>query len=212
LSPKLTLDDVMSIQPVIPVIVIDDAADAAPLAEALVHAGLPVLEVTLRTPAALDAIRVMHNVKGAIVGAGTVLSLADGRAAIARGARFIVTPGFSKALTVGLMADGSPVLAGVATSSDIMAGLEIGLDRFKFFPAEQAGGVAMLNAFGGPFGKIRFCPTGGITQQSAPSYLALPNVACVGGGWIAPKKLMAAKDWDGIARIAKEAAALKRPA
>ncbi len=206
----MSVDELMAIQPVIPVIVIDNADDATPLAETLVRAGLPVLEVTLRTPAALDAVRRMSKVGGAIVGAGTVLTSNDVMIAHEAGARFIVTPGLSAAAVAACRAANLPVLPGVATASEVMTGLDLGLDRFKFFPAEQAGGVAMLKAFGGPFGNVRFCPTGGISAATAPDYLKLPNVAVVGGAWVAPANLIAAKKWDEIGGLAREAAALKR--
>lgn len=206
---SITVEDLMAVQPVIPVIVIDDANDAEPLAEALVSAGLRVLEVTLRTEAAPEAMRRMARIPGAIVGAGTVLDTEQLAQAIDVGAQFIVTPGLSEAVVMATPT-AVPILPGVATATELMMGLDLGLTRFKFFPAEQAGGVAMLNAFASPFGKVKFCPTGGITPATAPTYLALPNVACIGGGWLAPKKLMQAKDWAGINALAKEAAALKR--
>jgi len=206
----MSVDDLMAVQPVIPVLTVERLEDAEPLAAALVAGGLPVLELTLRTAAAAGAIRAMCRVKGAIVGAGTVLNGADVEKAVGAGAQFIVTPGLAEATVSAARKAHVPILPGVATASEIMAGLELDLDRFKFFPAEQAGGVAMLNAFAGPFGKVRFCPTGGITLASAPNYLALPNVSVVGGGWLAPKKLIDAKDWDAISALAKAASALKR--
>jgi 2-dehydro-3-deoxyphosphogluconate aldolase/(4S)-4-hydroxy-2-oxoglutarate aldolase len=205
----MTVDDLMQTQPVIPVIVIDDLADAIPLAETMVEAGLPVLEVTLRTDAALAAIRAMTKVKGAIVGAGTVLNDDQLKQALDAGSTFIVTPGLSESVVMATPTE-TPILPGVATATELMMGLDLGLTRFKFFPAEQAGGVKMLKALESPFNKVKFCPTGGISQTSAPDYLALANVACVGGGWLAPKALLAAKDWAGISRLARDAAALKR--
>ena len=205
----MTVDELMQTQPVIPVIVIDDLYHAIPLAEALVEAGLPVLEVTLRTDAALDAIKAMARVKGAVVGAGTVLNDEQLKEALDVGASFILTPGLSESVVMATPT-AVPILPGVATATELMMGLDLGLNRFKFFPAEQAGGVKMLKALESPFGKVKFCPTGGISQTSAPDYLALGNVACVGGGWLAPKALLAAKDWAGIGRLAREAAALKR--
>jgi 2-dehydro-3-deoxyphosphogluconate aldolase/(4S)-4-hydroxy-2-oxoglutarate aldolase len=205
----MTVDELMAVQPVIPVIVIDNAADAVPLAEALVGAGLRVLEVTLRTEAALDAIRLMKQVDGAIVGAGTVLTSNDVMLSIEAGAGFIVTPGLSASAVAAAREANVPILPGIATATELMAGLDLGLDRFKFFPAEQAGGRAMIDAFKGPFGKVKFCPTGGITLDLARDYITRSNVACVGGGWVAPANLIAAKKWDEIGKLAREAAALK---
>ncbi len=205
----LTVDEVMSTQPVIPVIVIERADDAVPLAEALVAGGMKVLEVTLRTEAAAECIRRMADVKGAIVGAGTALLPQDVDAAADAGAQFIVTPGLSQLTVDAALDHGLPILPGVATSSEIMAGLGLGLNRFKFFPAQQAGGVAMLDAFAGPFGTVKFCPTGGITLELAKEYLARPNVVCVGASWVAPKKLIDAKDWAGITALAKKAATIR---
>jgi len=207
---SMTVDDLMAIQPVIPVITIERIEDAIPLATALAGAGLRVLEVTLRTPAALDCIREMTKVDGAIVGAGTILS-ADGvsRARIA-GATFIVTPGLSTATVAASRDAGIPILPGIATATELMAGLDLGVTRFKFFPAEQAGGRAMLDAFRGPFGAVKFCPTGGISLDLARDYLKRPNVACVGGGWVCPTQLIHAKKWDEIGALAREAAALSR--
>ena len=209
-APRMSVEELLAIQPVIPVLTVARMEDAVPLAEALIGGGLRVLEVTLRTEAALDAIRRMKSVKGAIVGAGTVLGSNDVMLADEAGASFIVTPGLSAAAIAAAREANLPILPGVATATELMAGLDLGLDRFKFFPAEQAGGRAMLDAFMGPFGKVKFCPTGGITPDLAPDYLARPNVACVGGGWLAPAKLIDAKMWDEIGRLAKEAATLKR--
>ena len=206
----MTVDDLMAVQPVIPVITIDRVEDAIPLAKALVGAGLRVLEVTLRTPAALAAIREMAKVPGAIVGAGTVLNARDVDAAVAHGATFIVTPGLSEATVAASALASIPILPGIATATELMAGLDLGLTRFKFFPAEQAGGRAMLDAFRGPFGAVKFCPTGGISLDLARDYLKRPNVGCVGGGWVCPTKLIDAKKWDEIGALAKEAAALPR--
>ncbi len=180
----MTIDAIMRTAPVIPVLVIEDGLDAAALAETLVEAGLPVIEVTLRTPGALAAIRAMARVPGAIVGAGTVL---DERAlgdAIDAGSRFIVAPGLTERLSQAAIKSGVPYLPGVATAGDIMRGLDIGLDRFKFFPAEASGGLRALAALAGPFGDVRFCPTGGIRDDSAAEWLAYPSVLCVGGSWI----------------------------
>lgn len=207
---SMTVDDLMAIQPVIPVITIDRVEDAAPLAQALAGNGLRVLEVTLRTKAALEAIREMSKVKDAIVGAGTILNAKDVDTAAANGATFIVTPGLSEGAVRASAAAGIPILPGIATATELMAGLDLGLTRFKFFPAEQAGGRAMIDAFRGPFGQVKFCPTGGITLDLARDYLTRPNIACVGGGWVCPTKLIDAKKWDEIGALAREAAALKR--
>jgi 2-dehydro-3-deoxyphosphogluconate aldolase/(4S)-4-hydroxy-2-oxoglutarate aldolase len=206
----MTVDDLMAVQPVIPVITIERVEDAVPLANALVSGGLSVLEVTLRTEAALDAIRAMSKVEGAIVGAGTVLTSNDVMLAREAGATFIVTPGLSASAVAAAREAVIPILPGVATATELMTGLDLGINRFKFFPAEQAGGRAMLDALRGPFGQVKFCPTGGITPDLARDYLKRPNVACVGGGWVCPAKLIAAKKWDEITALAKEAAALTR--
>ena len=181
------IEAIMRTAPVIPVLVIEDVAHAVPIAEALVAGGLPVLEVTLRTPAALDVIRAMKTVAGAIVGAGTVLNPADLDAALAAGSEFIVAPGLTKRLGKAAIAAGVPFLPGTANAGDVMRGLDMGLDRFKFFPAEASGGLAALKAIAAPFGNVRFCPTGGITLDSAPQWLALDAVLCVGGSWMVPK-------------------------
>jgi len=178
---------IMRTAPVIPVLVIEDVAHARPIAEALVAGGLPVLEVTLRTPAALDAIRRMNLVPGAIVGAGTVTSKDQLEEALSAGAEFIVSPGLTEPLARAAGAAGVPFLPGVATASDIMRGLDLGLNRFKFFPAAAAGGIPALKALAAPFAQCRFCPTGGITQESAPNWLALESVLCVGGSWLVGK-------------------------
>jgi 2-dehydro-3-deoxyphosphogluconate aldolase / (4S)-4-hydroxy-2-oxoglutarate aldolase len=180
----MTIDEIMRTAPVIPVLVLDGSIDPAELAETLVGAGLPVLEVTLRTPVALDEIRAMAKVPSAIVGAGTVLNEAQLAQALDAGARFIVSPGLTNPLALAARDTGVPFLPGVATAGDIMRGLDVGLDRFKFFPAASSGGIAALKALGGPFGDIRFCPTGGITAETAGDWLALEAVLCVGGSWI----------------------------
>ncbi len=180
------IDTLMQVAPVIPVLVIDDVAHAAPIAAALVAGGLRMLEVTLRTPVALDVMREMAQVDGAIVGAGTVLNPRDLDAALAAGAQFIVSPGLTDPLGRAAIASGVPFLPGVATAGDIMRGLDMGLDRFKFFPAETSGGLPALKALAGPFGAVRFCPTGGITLATAPAWLAHPAVRCVGGSWLVP--------------------------
>ena len=180
----MTIDAVMRLGPVIPVIVIDDAHAAAALATRLVAARMVALEVTLRTPAALDAIRAMAEVPGAVVGAGTVLNEAQLDAAIGAGARFIVAPGLTEPLARAALERGIPFLPGVATAADIMRGLDLGLDRFKFFPAVASGGIPALKALSAPFGGVRFCPTGGITAATAADWLAVPSVVCVGGSWM----------------------------
>lgn len=180
----MSIDTIMRMAPVIPVLVIDEAIDPVGLAETLVEAGLPVIEVTLRTPYALDAMRAMTNVVGAVVGAGTVLNERMLGQAIDAGAKFIVSPGLTEPLGEAAVASGVPYLPGAATAGDIMRGLDLGLDRFKFFPAEAAGGLPALKALAGPFGEARFCPTGGIRMDSAPLWLAHPSVLCVGGSWV----------------------------
>ena len=183
----MTIDDIMRTAPVIPVLVIDDANHARPIAEALVRGGLTVLEVTLRTPAALDVIAEMAKVEGAIVGAGTVLNTTDLESSIAAGAKFIVSPGLTEPLGKAAIKTGIPFLPGTANAGDIMRGLDMGLTRFKFFPATASGGLPALRALAAPFGQVRFCPTGGITEATAPDWLAEPAVLCVGGSWIVPK-------------------------
>jgi 2-dehydro-3-deoxyphosphogluconate aldolase/(4S)-4-hydroxy-2-oxoglutarate aldolase len=180
-----TMDAIMRQAQVIPVLVVDDPAKAQPMARALVAKGYPVLEVTLRTPAALEVIAEMVKVEGSVVGAGTVLDAHELDECLKLGARFIVSPGLTEPLAKAAIARGVPFLPGVATASDVMRGLELGLDRFKFFPAEAAGGVPALKALAAPFGQVRFCPTGGITEASAPDWLALESVLCVGGTWVA---------------------------
>ncbi|WP_296762493.1 bifunctional 4-hydroxy-2-oxoglutarate aldolase/2-dehydro-3-deoxy-phosphogluconate aldolase [Sediminimonas sp.] len=197
--------------PVIPVLVIERAEDAAPLARALVAGGLPVLEVTLRTDAALDAIAAMAAVPGATVGAGTVLSPDDMARARAAGAAFAVSPGQTGALLDAADASsGLPLLPGAATATEAMALLERGYTVQKFFPAEPAGGAAMLKALAAPLPQVRFCPTGGIGLDNAPGYLGLPNVACVGGSWVAPPGLIHRGEWAAIEALAGQAAALSR--
>ncbi len=180
----MNTDAVMRLAPVIPVIVIDDAARALPLAQRLVADGLLALEVTLRTPAALDAIAEMARVPGAVVGAGTVLNEAQLDAAIAAGARFIVSPGLTDRMGAAVRERQIPWLPGIANASDIMRGLDLGLDRFKFFPAVASGGIPAMKALSAPFAMAKFCPTGGITAATAAEWLALPSVVCVGGSWM----------------------------
>ena len=201
------IETIMRTAPVIPVLVIDDAGEAWPLAEALVSGGLTVLEVTLRTPAALDAIREMKQVPGAIVGAGTVLDQRQLDAALDAGAEFIVSPGLTDNFARAAIASAVPFLPGIATASDIMRGLDLGLDRFKFFPAAAAGGIPALKALAAPFAEARFCPTGGITEATAPEWLALDAVLCVGGSWVVPKGPL---DAGAVAEAARRASALAR--
>jgi 2-dehydro-3-deoxyphosphogluconate aldolase/(4S)-4-hydroxy-2-oxoglutarate aldolase len=202
----VNIETVMRMAPVIPVLVIEDAASARPIAEALVAGGLLVLEVTLRTRAALDVIREMARVPEAVVGAGTVLDERDLDAAIDAGAQFIVSPGLTEPLGRAAIARGIPFLPGIANAGDIMRGLDLGLNRFKFFPAEASGGRRALQALAGPFGDVRFCPTGGITLETAPQWLAEPAVLCVGGSWIVPK---GTPDLDAIHAAAQAAAQLR---
>ncbi|WP_273248028.1 bifunctional 4-hydroxy-2-oxoglutarate aldolase/2-dehydro-3-deoxy-phosphogluconate aldolase [Sediminimonas qiaohouensis] len=197
--------------PVIPVLVIDDAAIAEPLARALVAGGLPILEVTLRTDAALDAIKAMTRVPGATVGAGTVLNARDLERAKQAGAEFTVSPGSTDALLSASEAANMPLLPGAATASEAMHLLDSGYGVQKFFPASAAGGAPMLKALSGPLPQIRFCPTGGIGLDNAPDYLGLPNVLCVGGSWITPAHLVQRGEWEAIEALARQAAELPRP-
>ena len=200
---------ILKLQPVVPVLIVEDAASAVPLARALVAGGLKAIEITMRTPAALDAVRaVAGEVEGAAVGAGTILNARDFEAAVAAGSTFIVSPGVTDAILAA--ADGSdvPLLPGAATASEAMALREEGYEVLKFFPAEQAGGAAYLKSLSSPLSGTLFCPTGGISLKNACDYLGLPNVVCVGGSWVAPKEMVAAGDWAGITKLANEAAAL----
>ena len=201
-----TIDSILHQAPVVPVIAIDRLADAVPLARALVMGGLPVLEITLRTACALDAMRaIAREVAGAIVGAGTVLTPADLAAVADAGARFAISPGATTTLYAAARHASIPWLPAVATASELMLGLEQGYRRFKFFPAESSGGVAALKAFGGPFAQARFCPTGGIDAAKAPAYKALANVITVGGSWMLPKAAIDAGRWDEIEALARAA-------
>ena len=182
----MNIDTVMRMAPVIPVLVVKDAAHGLPMAQALVNGGLPVLEVTLRTEAALDVIREMAKCEGSFVGAGTVLNEKQLDQAIEAGAKFIVSPGLTTPLAEAAIERNIPFLPGIATAADIMRGLDLGLDRFKFFPAETSGGIKALKALAAPFYQVRFCPTGGITAETAPDWLALDPVLCVGGSWLVP--------------------------
>jgi 2-dehydro-3-deoxyphosphogluconate aldolase/(4S)-4-hydroxy-2-oxoglutarate aldolase len=207
---SLAAVDVMRDAPVIPVIVVDDAAQAVPLARALVAGGIRMLEVTLRTPVALAAIEaIARDVPEAVAGAGTIRSVADARAAVAAGARFGVSPGYTSAIGRACRDAGLPLLPGVATGSEILLAAEDGYTELKFFPAVQAGGVAMLKAWHGPFHDVRFCPTGGVSAANAREFLALPNVVCVGGSWLTPADAVKSGDWDRITRLAREAVALR---
>ena len=199
------IDAVLRQAPVVPVLAVSDLDDAIPLAETLVAAGLPVLEITLRTPVALDVIRRMRTVPGAIVGAGTVLTRADLFAVQDAGASFAISPGGTDALYAAAKDASIPLLPGIATASELMRGLEHGYNRFKFFPAESSGGIAALKAFAGPFAQVKFCPTGGIDAAKAPSYLALPNVMTVGGSWMVPLEALREKAWAKIGMLAEEA-------
>ena len=206
----ITIKEVMTTSPVMPVMVINHLDQAVPLAKALVDGGLKVLEITLRTPVALDAIRkIKAEVPGAIVGAGTIINTETLQQAIDAGAEFIVSPGVTDTLIAAALKTGVPILPGVATSSEVMKLLELGITAMKFFPAEAAGGIPMLKSFGGPLPQVTFCPTGGVNPKNAPDYLALKNVACVGGSWMAPAELVDAGDWDEIRRRAAEAAGLQ---
>ena len=199
------IEAIMRMAPVIPVLVVENVAHAVPIAEALVAGGLPVLEVTLRTPAALDVVRAMKQVSGAVVGAGTVLNPADLDASLKAGAEFIVSPGLTARLAEAAIAAQVPFLPGTANASDIMLGLDLGLTHFKFFPAEASGGTAALKAIAAPFGRARFCPTGGITQATAGNWLALDAVLCVGGSWLVGK---GSPDVEAIKAAAQAARAL----
>jgi len=201
---------IAALAPIIPVLVVEDAAHARPLAQALVTGGLPALEVTLRTPAALDVIREMAQVPGGVVGAGTLLTPADVRAAKAAGATFGVSPGATETLLKACEDEDLPLLPGAATASEAMALLERGYTMLKFFPAEAAGGAPALKSIGAPIPQIAFCPTGGVTPENARDYLALPNVICAGGSWVAPKDAVEAGDWARIETLARAAAALPR--
>ncbi|HVY84922.1 MAG TPA: bifunctional 4-hydroxy-2-oxoglutarate aldolase/2-dehydro-3-deoxy-phosphogluconate aldolase [Caulobacterales bacterium] len=204
----MTPEHVLSLSPVMPVVVIDDAAHAAPMARALLAGGVRTIEITLRTAAALEAIRLIRaQVPDAVVGAGTILNEMDLNAAIDAGAAYALSPGGTPALMQAAKAAGIPFIPGVATSSEIMTGFDLGYTCFKFFPAENAGGVGVLKSLASPLPKAKFCPTGGIGPDKIASYLALPNVMCVGGSWITPADKMKAGDWGAIEALAKQAAA-----
>jgi 2-dehydro-3-deoxyphosphogluconate aldolase / (4S)-4-hydroxy-2-oxoglutarate aldolase len=210
---KLTALQVMQDAPVIPVIVLTDVTQAVALARALVAGGVRMLEVTLRTPQALACIEaIARDVPEAVVGAGTVRSASDAQAAAMAGARFAVSPGYTHAVGQSCHDLGLALLPGVATGSEIMAAQEDGLTELKFFPAMQAGGPAMLKAWGGPFADVSFCPTGGVSIENAPEFLALPNVICVGGSWLTPADALAHNNWSRITALAYQARQLKRAA
>ena len=206
----MSIDDILALSPVIPVIVIKRIEHAVPLARALVAGGVRVLEVTLRTPAALDAIRAIgEQVPEAVVGVGTITRVQDLKDSIAAGARFGVSPGLTPALLDAIRDSGLPFLPGSMTPSDVMLRRDAGFTAMKLFPAQQAGGIGMLKALGSVFADIRFCPTGGIDVNSAPQFLALPNVACVGGSWLAPPELIAQQQWARISELAAAASRLR---
>ena len=209
-AASMKAEELCNLAPVIPVLVLDDVATARPLAEALVAGGLPVLEVTLRTPVALDVISEMAKVEGGVVGAGTLLTPQDVQSAVNAGATFGVSPGATDTLLNACEAADLPLLPGAATSSEVMRLLERGYRVQKFFPAEANGGAPALKAIGAPLPQVKFCPTGGVSPANAPTYLELSNTLCVGGSWVAPKDLIAAKDWSAIEALAAEAAALPR--
>ncbi|WP_165089436.1 bifunctional 4-hydroxy-2-oxoglutarate aldolase/2-dehydro-3-deoxy-phosphogluconate aldolase [Neisseria yangbaofengii] len=210
MSATLTPREILSAGAVIPVMAIDDLSKAVDLAHALVEGGIPTLEITLRTPVGVDAIRLIaKEVPNAIVGAGTVTTPEQLKAVEEAGAVFAISPGLHGTLAKASHQSSIPLIPGVATPSEVQLALEHGIDTLKLFPAEVVGGKAMLKALYGPYPDIRFCPTGGITLESAPEYLALPNVLCVGGSWLTPKDAVENQDWAAITRLAKEAAALK---
>jgi 2-dehydro-3-deoxyphosphogluconate aldolase / (4S)-4-hydroxy-2-oxoglutarate aldolase len=202
--------ETLRLQPVVPVIVIENAKSAVPLARALVKGGLKAIEITMRTPAALEAIKaVADEVEGAVVGAGTVLDAKQWEQAVTAGSKFIVSPGVGNAVLDAADQSDIPLLPGVATATEVMQVRDRGYTVLKFFPAEQAGGASYVGALASPFAGIQFCPTGGITLKNAVEYLSLPNVVCVGGSWVAPKDMIAAREWDGITKLATEAAWLR---
>ncbi|WP_445279477.1 bifunctional 4-hydroxy-2-oxoglutarate aldolase/2-dehydro-3-deoxy-phosphogluconate aldolase [Streptomyces sp. DSM 118148] len=207
--PSASAASVLDYAPVMPVVVVSEASDAVPLARALVAGGLPAVEVTLRTPAALDAIRAIADaVPDAVVGAGTVLTPEQVDDCVAAGARFLVSPGWTDALLEAMRGSGVPFLPGVSTTSEVVALLERGVREMKFFPAQAAGGTAYLRSLAGPLPQARFCPTGGIGPATAPEYLSLPNVGCVGGSWMIPAEAVTAGDWGRIEDLARSAAGL----
>lgn len=203
------LNEVLTRAPVVPVLIIDQLVDAVPLGTALVKGGLPALEVTMRTPVALEAIAAMSAIPGGVVGAGTVLDAGQAKAAVEAGAKFLVSPGMTPELLDAAAALGVPILPGVATASEAMVARDRGLRILKFFPAGPAGGPNYLKALASPLQEIRFCPTGGVSLENARDYLKLPNVICVGGSWVAPGDAIKGKDWSRIETLAREAAAIR---
>jgi 2-dehydro-3-deoxyphosphogluconate aldolase/(4S)-4-hydroxy-2-oxoglutarate aldolase len=213
MSTPQNIRAIMAVSPVMPVIVLDHADDAVPLAKALVAGGIRVLEVTLRTAAALESVkRIVAEVPEAIIGVGTIVTPGDVDAAIDAGAAFGVSPGSPDALLAHIKSRGMPFLPGTMNPTDVMRALAHGFDAMKLFPAQQAGGIGMLKALHGPLPQARFCPTGGIDAHNAADFLALPNVGCVGGSWLAPPSLVANKDWNSIEQLARAAAALRKTA
>ena len=211
MAVELTALDVMTDAPVIPVIVLNDVNDAVPMAQALVAGGIRMLEVTLRTPAALACIEaIARHVPDAVVGAGTIRTAADAKTAAAAGARFAVSPGFTNTMAQACADVNLPLLPGVATSSEVMMAREAGFQYMKFFPAVQAGGIPMLKAWQGPFFDVKFCPTGGVSPSNAAEFLALSNVVCVGGSWLVPADAVAQKEWSRITTLAWDTATLKK--
>jgi 2-dehydro-3-deoxyphosphogluconate aldolase / (4S)-4-hydroxy-2-oxoglutarate aldolase len=209
-SRSEVVTSVLDVVPVMPVVVLESLDHAVPVARALVAGGLPAIELTLRTPVALDAIRAISSeVPEILVGAGTITTPAHAEQALEAGAQFLVSPGTTRSLLHAMRDTGLPFLPGTATVSEVLAALEAGCTELKFFPAEASGGAAYLRSVASPVPAARFCPTGGITLDSAPSYLALSNVGCVGGSWITPGEALAAGDWDRVTRLAAEAAALR---
>ena len=209
---SLATQSVLDVVPVMPVVVVDDLADAVPLGRALVAGGLPAIELTLRTPVALDAIAAISaEVPEILVGAGTILTAGQAKEAQDAGAGFLVSPGATPALLEGMAATGLPFLPGTSTVSEVLAVLELGFTEMKFFPAEASGGTAWLSSLASPVPAARFCPTGGITAATAASYLALPNVGCVGGSWLTPADVVRRGDWAEVERRARAAAALGSP-
>ena len=208
-AQSLAARRIAALAPIIPVLVVEDAAAAKPLAEALIKGGLPALEVTLRTPAALEVIAEMAQVAGGVVGAGTLLTPKDVENAKAAGAMFGVSPGVTQRLIDACSANELPLLPGAATATEVMALFEQGFDMLKFFPAEASGGASALKAIGAPIPQVSFCPTGGVTPENATVYLNLPNVVCAGGSWVAPASAIIAGDWGEITRLAADAAALR---
>jgi 2-dehydro-3-deoxyphosphogluconate aldolase / (4S)-4-hydroxy-2-oxoglutarate aldolase len=203
-------EELMALAPVVPVVVLEDVDSAVPLARALVAGGLPVIEVTLRTAAALESIRrIAAEVPDAVIGAGTIVFPEHAKEAAAAGARFLVSPGCTERLRGAMTDTGLPFLPGVASVSEAMALLEQGVTAMKLFPAKASGGTALLKSIGGPLPQLRFCPTGGITLETAPEYLALANVGCVGGTWLTPEAAVKAGDWAHIEELARQAAALR---